>query len=152
MGSTKHLRVTMLLAPALLLSFSGYVSPASAKGDKVDVCHLRGDGSYKSINVSASAVPAHLSHGDGFTGQWPNVTLGSDGFDVYGTWDDGTRPDFFGEVINGSGGCSVLMVFPDDASYQGTLLDGCSIQWSFRNTPGTTDPDNVWTRADCRRS
>ena len=37
------------------------------KKEKVDVCHLRGNGSYHVINISPNAVPAHLAHGDKLT-------------------------------------------------------------------------------------
>lgn len=33
-------------------------------GEKVDVCHITGDGSYRLINISENAVQAHLAHGD----------------------------------------------------------------------------------------
>ena len=33
-------------------------------GEKVDLCHLTGNGSYRLINVAAAAVPAHMAHGD----------------------------------------------------------------------------------------
>jgi len=35
---------------------------------KVDVCHVKGNGSYHLINVSEKALPAHLAHGDGQVG------------------------------------------------------------------------------------
>jgi len=38
---------------------------ASAKGDKVDICHYDADeGTYHVINVSTKALQAHLNHGD----------------------------------------------------------------------------------------
>lgn len=45
-----------------------------SKASKVDVCHKTGNGSYHLINISRSALPAHLNnHGDGFPNDWvPN--------------------------------------------------------------------------------
>ena len=34
------------------------------QGDKVEVCHITGNGTSVKINVSQNAVPAHLAHGD----------------------------------------------------------------------------------------
>jgi hypothetical protein len=39
-------------------------SPAAAKNNKVDVCHVEGNGGYHIINVNENAVDAHLGHGD----------------------------------------------------------------------------------------
>ncbi len=39
-------------------------TPAHAKNNKVDVCHVEGNGSHHIINVSENAVNAHLAHGD----------------------------------------------------------------------------------------
>jgi len=35
-----------------------------AKKDKINVCHLKGNGNYKIININKNALPAHLAHGD----------------------------------------------------------------------------------------
>jgi hypothetical protein len=52
-----------LALPAALVVFSSL--PAMAGTAKVDICHVNGNGSYSIINISASAVPAHLTnHGD----------------------------------------------------------------------------------------
>lgn len=40
----------------------------SASLDKVNVCHLNDTGSFTLINVTTSALPAHLAHGDGVPG------------------------------------------------------------------------------------
>lgn len=46
-----------------------FASAVIAKGaDKVDVCHVTGNGSYHLINISTNAVQAHLNHGDGYPG------------------------------------------------------------------------------------
>ena len=37
-------------------------------GQKVDLCHRTGNGSFHLINVSIDAEPAHLAHGDGRPG------------------------------------------------------------------------------------
>ncbi len=41
----------------------------AAPGPKVDVCHLRGNGTYILINISENALPAHLEHGDVLPGE-----------------------------------------------------------------------------------
>jgi hypothetical protein len=45
------------------------VVPTPDEGAKVRLCHRTGNGSYHLIEVSQSAVPAHLGHGDGYPGQ-----------------------------------------------------------------------------------
>ena len=52
-----------LLGLSLALLILGSVS-ASAEPDKVTVCHVTGSGNVQALSVSASAVPAHLGHGD----------------------------------------------------------------------------------------
>ena len=42
---------------------------ASKPAPKVDVCHRRGNGTYKKINISGNALQAHLNHGDGVPGE-----------------------------------------------------------------------------------
>jgi hypothetical protein len=56
-------RGPLVLAVAVLMGMLAAV-PAAAGRAKVDLCHLRDDGSFRSIRVSARAVPAHLGHGD----------------------------------------------------------------------------------------
>jgi hypothetical protein len=60
----KLMVVLALLALAMLVSEIAVAAPA----DKVDVCHLEGNGSYHLINVSENALPAHLAHGDALPG------------------------------------------------------------------------------------
>lgn len=38
--------------------------PGGGNEDKVDVCHVTGNGSFHVINISENAVQAHLNHGD----------------------------------------------------------------------------------------
>ncbi len=43
---------------------------------KVNICHVTGNGTYILLNVAQPAVPAHLNHGDGFPGDVvPNYPL-----------------------------------------------------------------------------
>jgi hypothetical protein len=51
-------------------------------------------------------------------------------------------------VVSGNG-CSALITFPDDAVYQATLTDACTIQWSYGGQPGTVDPGNHWAKDNC---
>lgn len=46
------------------LAAVGLRGGATAKPNKVDLCHLTGNGSYRHINVSVNALDAHLRHGD----------------------------------------------------------------------------------------
>ena len=39
------------------------------EGEKVPLCHATGNGTYRPITVSISAVPAHMAHGDGEPGE-----------------------------------------------------------------------------------
>jgi hypothetical protein len=48
--------------------FDGSLS-GEAKLPKVDVCHITGNGKYVLINISGSALPAHLAHGDSLPGE-----------------------------------------------------------------------------------
>jgi hypothetical protein len=51
---------------------SHYLGVAPTPGDtgqKVDLCHRTGNGSYHLINVSVNAEPAHRAHGDGKIGE-----------------------------------------------------------------------------------
>ncbi|MCB0173094.1 MAG: hypothetical protein KDI02_17485 [Anaerolineae bacterium] len=56
-----------LLLTALVL-FGPLAGVALAGQDKVAICHLKGNGSYKVINVSENALDAHLNHGDKIVG------------------------------------------------------------------------------------
>ena len=51
------------------LGFDPNAEPEEDDGPKVDLCHRTGNnGRYILINVSRSAEPAHLAHGDGYPG------------------------------------------------------------------------------------
>ena len=39
------------------------------EGEKVALCHVTGNGTYRPITVSMNAVPAHMAHGDGEPGE-----------------------------------------------------------------------------------
>lgn len=57
------LRLKALLVGCLVASFS-VLAQAGAGNGKVDICHGAGKEKIIMINVSASALPAHLKHGD----------------------------------------------------------------------------------------
>jgi hypothetical protein len=58
------LLVALSLVTALLASGIAVAGP----GDKVDVCHLEGNGSYHKISVSDNAYDSHIAHGDAAPG------------------------------------------------------------------------------------
>ncbi len=67
-----------LSTPVTVLATVFAAGASAAPAAKVDLCHVRGNGSYGPITVSAAAVPAHLAHGDVLQ---PNgVVPGSPGF------------------------------------------------------------------------
>lgn len=45
------------------------IQPTEEEGQKVELCHRTGNGSYHLISVGVAAEPAHLAHGDGKPGQ-----------------------------------------------------------------------------------
>jgi uncharacterized repeat protein (TIGR01451 family) len=49
--------------------YRGVVPEQEEEGPKVNMCHRTGAGFYVLINISVSAEPAHLAHGDGYPGQ-----------------------------------------------------------------------------------
>jgi hypothetical protein len=140
------------------LSGRGTTGEAAAV-DKVLVCHREGNGDFHSINVTTAALGAHLEHGDAvFSGFWRNPNQSSithaeirvSGTSATGVWNPANpqvsfRPAFNGTLVDG---CTVLMSFPGDGTYEGTLTAPCHIQWSFKNQPGTTDPNNFWVCSD----
>ena len=56
----KRARFIVLVIVAILL----VPAPTLAGPEIVSICHLTGNGQYVPIDVSASALPAHLAHGD----------------------------------------------------------------------------------------
>ncbi len=68
MAGNKNRRSILRAIGALTLGASGVAgfrtSVGAAKNDKVNVCHRTGNGSYRYISVAASAVDAHVAHGD----------------------------------------------------------------------------------------
>ena len=56
-----------LLAPAIV-----FAERPAGKAEKVNVCHITGNGTYRLIHVSKSAVQAHEDHGDAL----PNSLVG----------------------------------------------------------------------------
>jgi uncharacterized repeat protein (TIGR01451 family) len=49
--------------------YRGVTPEQEEEGPKVNMCHRTGAGFYVLINISVSAEPAHLAHGDGYPGQ-----------------------------------------------------------------------------------
>jgi hypothetical protein len=60
-------RSRLLFVAALAAALIGAMllpATASAKADKVEICHRGDDGTFKVHTVSDNALPAHLAHGD----------------------------------------------------------------------------------------
>ena len=66
----------VLVVLALLLAAMP-VMVAGAGGEKVDVCHSEGNGSFHLINISENAYPTHVDHGDAIVG---DPVPGMDGY------------------------------------------------------------------------
>ncbi len=62
-------KLSILMAVVIVLSMVMVGGAAAKEGDKVDVCHKEGNGSFHLININADALDAHLAHGDGVPGQ-----------------------------------------------------------------------------------
>jgi hypothetical protein len=52
----------------LALVISGGVNPISAAEQRLNICHLTGQGVFQLITVDASALLGHFDHGDGVPG------------------------------------------------------------------------------------
>jgi hypothetical protein len=61
------LRIIVTTIAVLLPTIALGQAPASKAG-KVNVCHITGNGTYRLINISKNAQPAHLDHGDALPG------------------------------------------------------------------------------------
>lgn len=59
---------TILTVAALGVVLTVPALVATAGPDKVEVCHVTGEGSYMLINVSSASLDAHFDHGDGQPG------------------------------------------------------------------------------------
>jgi hypothetical protein len=75
--------------------FADFTAEAAKATPKVDICHQAGSGSYHIISVAASAVSAHLDHGDWLV--TPEVCDAVDN-DCDGTVDEGVEIDFFADA------------------------------------------------------
>jgi len=53
-----------LLAAAAVVSIGAVSTAQAAPAEKVDVCHVDGQGNYNIINISENAYQQHLDHGD----------------------------------------------------------------------------------------
>jgi len=101
-----------LLIILVLLIAAMPVMSAGAGADKVDVCHLEGNGSYHLINISDNAYPAHIDHGDVSPG---NPVPGMPGF----VFDEGCNivqppPPVCPSIISKSAKIEVLDTIPTD--------------------------------------
>jgi len=63
------------LTTILVVVLAFTVASKSAFAQKVQDCHITGNGSYHLITISINALPAHIAHGDGQPGDpIPNMT------------------------------------------------------------------------------
>lgn len=53
----------------MILSLAFVGSAAAKSGDKVDVCHQKGNGTFDLVKVNANTLQNHLSHGDAAPGE-----------------------------------------------------------------------------------
>jgi hypothetical protein len=106
--------------------------------------------------VDSVMLPAHAETSPppcDISGDWGDqadntFTLPVNGSNVTGIWNSpSTRPAFSGVLSDG--GCTVMMTFPDDGLYRGTMDGPCRIQWSVVNQPDVVDPNNYWLKDDC---
>ncbi len=141
---------------------------AGADNGKVAICHATGSASTPWVLTRVNTngcVSGHARHagdylaGDDvkcvkgppkscaigtFAGTWNDPATGetigetTEGA-ISGFWNNGTRPDFFGqEVMDGS--CTANVTFPDDATFVATLVNACTINWSNNTT---------WVKVNC---
>ena len=87
-----------------------------AKMEKVNVCHVRGNGDYHLININGNALDAHLAHGDAQPGdEYPT----DEGDYVFG--------DDCQAECDDSGGAGPLSFSTSDneSGHEGGLLPDC---------------------------
>jgi hypothetical protein len=75
MKINKSIWVVLVAAVLLVSSTTGVLAQGKAK---VNVCHANEAGSFNLINVSESALPAHLAHGDAAPGDAVPGMIGYD--------------------------------------------------------------------------
>jgi len=90
MKINKSIWVVLVAAVLLVSSTTGVLAEGKAK---VNVCHANEAGSFNLINVSESALPAHLAHGDAAPG---DAVPGMIGYD----FSSDCTPFFNGTVVN----------------------------------------------------
>lgn len=119
--------------------------PAYAKADKVDICHVEGNGSYHLINVSTNAVPAHLAHGDGLpSGVVPGMSEG-----YYFTDECGVEFVRSAEITSPTAGQELNV--GDTVTFAATLWDkdkDDSVQWAVRKGTCSAGIGTVWGNVD----
>lgn len=111
-------------------------APAGAGTSKVEVCHLRGDGSFGLVTVSERALRAHLGHGDALVG---DPVPGSAGL-VFDDSCTGIEADRDGDgVVDLQDNCP-LTANPDQADLDGDLTgDQCDADLDGDGVDNTDD-------------
>ena len=63
-------KIMIVMLAAMMVITSTYVSSVSAEGqDKVEVCHVDGQGNYSQISIADPALDSHVAHGDARPGE-----------------------------------------------------------------------------------
>ena len=71
----KTKKLLSILSVLVLLLAALPVLSVGAGGEKVDVCHNEGNGTFHLINISDNAFPAHVEHGDASPGEICGMVL-----------------------------------------------------------------------------
>jgi hypothetical protein len=115
---------TVLTLSLVLVAIAWAPSAASARADKVGLCHLDDDGVFHLISVSERALPAHVGHGDARPG---GAVPGMDGyvFDEACNVQDVTPPEPIepGCYVSGTGFNDILYEGPIGSAPNVAFLD-----------------------------
>jgi len=102
----------------------------AAPKPRYDICHRTGNGSSHLITIPASAVDAHLAHGDDFLGSDANCSACGDACSAGETCVDftcvgGQVSCDWGSAPDGNGGCALCA--PGSASSDGQSCELCAV-------------------------
>ncbi len=95
----------IVTALAVLLPEIAFAQAPAAKAGKVNVCHITGDGTYRLINISKNAEPAHIAHGDAVPGSVVGTKYVADDCSLKDTTRVESSPLSFGALGWGGWSC-----------------------------------------------